>query len=269
MAAVATRSEGVEAPRPGIAAPSTPGGRPVVTEVVDQARLADLHVTRCASPREVEVQPSCTGETSSARHQPLALDDCSVEGQSALMTTDLTPSSPTPPVAELEDWGPLEEATGEPMATWGVEPWSDGDVVGRDLGVRARPVALDPGDARGDPPGRRPDDGHPGRRVRRPRSPPATRRCSRAAGPAPGTSTRRCGRSTRSSADRVAAQTWSMAVSAAGRRAGGGRPRGGGSGGRARRSSWSRSNDACTSSSASVRPTQLAPSTDLPGSRSL
>jgi hypothetical protein len=26
--------------------------------------------------------------------------------------------------AELEDWGPLEEATGEPMATYGLEAWS-------------------------------------------------------------------------------------------------------------------------------------------------
>ncbi len=28
--------------------------------------------------------------------------------------------------AELEDWGPLEEATGDPMATHGVEIWVDG-----------------------------------------------------------------------------------------------------------------------------------------------
>ena len=27
--------------------------------------------------------------------------------------------------AELEDWGPLEEATGEPMATHGLELWVD------------------------------------------------------------------------------------------------------------------------------------------------
>jgi uncharacterized cupin superfamily protein len=27
--------------------------------------------------------------------------------------------------AELEDWGPLEEATGDPMATHGVEMWVD------------------------------------------------------------------------------------------------------------------------------------------------
>src|SRR4029079_6077252 len=29
--------------------------------------------------------------------------------------------------AELEDWGALEEATGDPMATHGVEMWVDGD----------------------------------------------------------------------------------------------------------------------------------------------
>ena len=29
--------------------------------------------------------------------------------------------------AELEDWGPLAEATGEPMATHGLEVWVDGD----------------------------------------------------------------------------------------------------------------------------------------------
>ena len=29
--------------------------------------------------------------------------------------------------AELEDWGPLEEATGAPMATHGVELCADGD----------------------------------------------------------------------------------------------------------------------------------------------
>lgn len=28
--------------------------------------------------------------------------------------------------AELEDWGPLAEATGDPMATYGVEFWVDG-----------------------------------------------------------------------------------------------------------------------------------------------
>jgi uncharacterized cupin superfamily protein len=32
--------------------------------------------------------------------------------------------------AELEDWGPLEEATGVPMATYGVELWADGDASG-------------------------------------------------------------------------------------------------------------------------------------------
>jgi uncharacterized cupin superfamily protein len=29
--------------------------------------------------------------------------------------------------AELEDWGPLEEATGEAMATHGLEVWVDGE----------------------------------------------------------------------------------------------------------------------------------------------
>jgi uncharacterized protein len=29
--------------------------------------------------------------------------------------------------ADLEDWGPLPEATGDPMATRGVEVWVDGD----------------------------------------------------------------------------------------------------------------------------------------------
>jgi uncharacterized cupin superfamily protein len=31
--------------------------------------------------------------------------------------------------AKLEDWGLLEEATGHPMATWGVTIWKDGDVT--------------------------------------------------------------------------------------------------------------------------------------------
>jgi uncharacterized cupin superfamily protein len=32
--------------------------------------------------------------------------------------------------AELEDWGPLDEATGDkPMATWGVTIWKDGDAT--------------------------------------------------------------------------------------------------------------------------------------------
>ena len=29
--------------------------------------------------------------------------------------------------AELEDWGPLDEATDHPMATQGLEVWADGD----------------------------------------------------------------------------------------------------------------------------------------------
>ena len=34
--------------------------------------------------------------------------------------------------AELEDWGTLEEATGDPMATHGVEMWVDG---GKSAGI--------------------------------------------------------------------------------------------------------------------------------------
>ncbi len=43
------------------------------------------------------------------------------------MTTLLTPHLAHAVHAELEDWGPLEEATGEPMATSGVELWVDGE----------------------------------------------------------------------------------------------------------------------------------------------
>jgi uncharacterized protein len=32
--------------------------------------------------------------------------------------------------AELEDWGPLEEATGAPMATAGLTLWEEGDASG-------------------------------------------------------------------------------------------------------------------------------------------
>ena len=32
--------------------------------------------------------------------------------------------------AELEDWGPLEEATGPEMSTAGIEVWADGDASG-------------------------------------------------------------------------------------------------------------------------------------------
>lgn len=42
-------------------------------------------------------------------------------------TPDLTPLISGAAEAELEDWGPLEEATGPEMATWGVELWVDGD----------------------------------------------------------------------------------------------------------------------------------------------
>jgi len=44
----------------------------------------------------------------------------------------MTVPAPTPHLddaltAVLEDWGPLEEATGDPMSTRGVELWADGD----------------------------------------------------------------------------------------------------------------------------------------------
>jgi hypothetical protein len=40
------------------------------------------------------------------------------------MITSLLPDATD---AQLEDWGPLAEATGEPMATQGLEVWVDGD----------------------------------------------------------------------------------------------------------------------------------------------
>lgn len=39
----------------------------------------------------------------------------------------ITPLLAGAALAELEDWGPLSEATGAPMATHGVEVWVDGD----------------------------------------------------------------------------------------------------------------------------------------------
>ena len=38
----------------------------------------------------------------------------------------LTPILANAVDAELEDWGPLPEATGDPMATHGIEVWVDG-----------------------------------------------------------------------------------------------------------------------------------------------
>ena len=46
------------------------------------------------------------------------------------MTSDTMPITPflrNADAAELEDWGPLEEATGASMATSGVTLWKDGD----------------------------------------------------------------------------------------------------------------------------------------------
>jgi|SRR5664279_1071322 len=42
--------------------------------------------------------------------------------------TPLTPHLSSATSAELEDWGLLPEATGDAMATAGVELWADGDV---------------------------------------------------------------------------------------------------------------------------------------------
>ena len=39
----------------------------------------------------------------------------------------ITPYLAAAATAELEDWGPLEEATGEPMQTRGSTLWQDGD----------------------------------------------------------------------------------------------------------------------------------------------
>jgi len=44
--------------------------------------------------------------------------------------TDANPATPylaAAATAELEDWGPLEEATGEEMTTSGLTLWKDGD----------------------------------------------------------------------------------------------------------------------------------------------
>jgi hypothetical protein len=45
--------------------------------------------------------------------------------------TDLTPYLASAATAELEDWGALEEATGEPMQTSGLDVWQgDGQEIG-------------------------------------------------------------------------------------------------------------------------------------------
>ena len=43
------------------------------------------------------------------------------------MTDMTTPYLAAAVSAELEDWGPLEEGTGEPMQTSGLTLWQDGD----------------------------------------------------------------------------------------------------------------------------------------------
>ena len=42
-------------------------------------------------------------------------------------TTAATPFLAGAIAADLEDWGPLDEATGEPMQTTGTTLWADGD----------------------------------------------------------------------------------------------------------------------------------------------
>ena len=70
--------------------------------------------------------------------------------------TDTTAATPFLSAAalhgDLEDWGPLAEATGDADADRRARPlWADGDLeVGR-LGVHARPLLLEAGDQRGDP----------------------------------------------------------------------------------------------------------------------
>jgi uncharacterized cupin superfamily protein len=48
------------------------------------------------------------------------------------VTSALTALLPGAADAELEDWGPLAEATGDPMATHGIELWVDG---GKSAGI--------------------------------------------------------------------------------------------------------------------------------------
>jgi uncharacterized protein len=47
--------------------------------------------------------------------------------------TDVTPHLAAAATAELEDWGPLEEATGDPMQTRGAYIWQDDS--GQEVGV--------------------------------------------------------------------------------------------------------------------------------------
>ena len=82
--------------------------------------------------------------------------------------TDTTPLTPFLSAAtlhgELEDWGPLAEATGDPMQTSGTTTWANGDL---EVGV----CECTPGpsywrlrDRRGHPHSQRPDGLHPGQR---------------------------------------------------------------------------------------------------------
>ena len=57
--------------------------------------------------------------------------------------------------ADLEDWGPLPEATGDEMATHGLELWADGDMSAGIWQCARRAVTVDAGDQRGHLPRRR------------------------------------------------------------------------------------------------------------------
>ena len=83
----------------------------------------------------------------------------------------MTDSNPATPYlaaaanAELEDWGPLEEATGEEMTTSGLTLWQDGDQEAGVWECTPGPVVLEARDPRVRPDPGWPDDGHPGRRI--------------------------------------------------------------------------------------------------------
>ncbi len=62
--------------------------------------------------------------------------------------TDVTPYLASAATAELEDWGPLEEATGEPMQTSGLYAVAGRRPGDRRVGVLAWPLVLEAGAAR-------------------------------------------------------------------------------------------------------------------------
>ena len=80
------------------------------------------------------------------------------------MTPALTALLPSAADAELEDWGPLPEATGHPMAVHGVELWVDGDASAGIWQCTPGPVLVAPRRERGHLRAVGAHDGHPGRR---------------------------------------------------------------------------------------------------------